>query len=108
MNPLASQFSPSSFAVVPYGGPVKANRAEAHPKDLIMHESIKTLVHEVQELRVEMHDVKTRAIILEQENGHLKLQMTALKQLQRHDTGAPAVQGNISGYAVSDVSSTGK
>lgn len=107
MNPLASHFAPSSFAMVQYGGAVKANGPENRPHDLIMHESIKTLVHEVQKLRVEMQEVKARASSLEHDNSRLKLEITVLKQVQAHDTAAPAVQSTLCGYAASDASSTG-
>ena len=107
MNPNASQFSPSALAMVKHDGAEKSSDLEDGPRELIVHESIKQLIQEVQELKI-------RATNLEEENGHLKQEncdfkreLSSLKKASASGSAAPAVVADLTGYAASECSSTG-
>lgn len=108
MNPNASQFCPSALAMVQHIGAVKESDFENCPRDMIIHESLKHLIQEVQEL-------KGRTAYIEEENGHLtrkneklELELSSLKKASANGSAAPAVQANLTGYAASDISSSGR
>lgn len=107
MNPNAAQFSPSNLAVMPYTGAVKANGAENRPQDLIMHESIRQLVQDVQELKSRADGLELENAYLKKTNVQLKQRVELLEQSATKPTTAPAVQSNICGYEPSEASSTG-
>lgn len=107
MNPNAAQFSPSSTAVVEFGGPVKSDVFDHRPQDLIVHESIRQLVQDVQELKERAVTLEHENLSLKQTNVQLKLRVETLEQASINASIAGAVKPNLSGYAASESSSTG-
>ena len=107
MNPFASQCSPSSVAMVQYGGAVKANGSEGRLHDLIIHESIKQLIRDMQELEARTACLEHENASLKLKNSQLELALKSMKHQMASGFCAPAVQGNLSGYAASDGSSNG-
>ena len=132
MDPNAALFSPSratanvNLAVVPFQGSngvngcsTKASSSIANtsqsskvtdrvqgqsetPHDLIVHETLKQVLREVQELRA-------RCGSLEAANVELKSNMQLLiHSFSANVPGTPEVNGNLTGYASSDASSSGK
>ena len=99
MNPNAMQFSPINGAVVKHTA--ASDHTDDNTRDLIMHESIKQMLHEMSELG-------DRVVNVEQENATLKLEVKFLKQSQANGVNGLAVKSNLTGYAASEASSSGR
>jgi hypothetical protein len=107
MNPNASQFSPSALAMIKHDGAVNASDFENCPRDLVVHESLKHLIQEVQELKLRATNLEDENTQLRGENEQFKLQLSSLKKAFANGSAAPAVGTNLTGYVASDTSSTG-
>ena len=107
MNPNASQFSPSALAMVKHGDAAKPSDLEDCPRDLIVHESIKQLVQEVQKLNLRATKLEDENGHLKQENSDVKRELGSLKKAFASGSTAPAVVADLTGYAASDCSSPG-
>jgi hypothetical protein len=107
MNPDAPHFAPSDLAMVKHDGAVQAAESEDRPNDLIFHEALKHLIHEIREMKTRAASLEQENINLKQENGEVKQQIKSLRQVFI-DGSAQAAKGNPIGYAVSETSSMGK
>ena len=94
--------------MVHYGGAVKAIHSEGRPHDLVVHESMKQLLHEVQDLKARTESLERDNAGLKLANVHLKQELKAAKNLTTSSFFPLAVQSNLSGYAASEASSTGR
>ena len=93
--------------MIKHGGAVKASDLEAGPRDLIVHESLKHLIQEVQELKLRSSNLEDENAQLKDQNEHFKLELGSLKKGSANGSAAPAVRANLTAYAASDTSSTG-
>ena len=111
MNPDAPHFAPSDLAMVQYGGAVKTSDGEGCPQDLIVHETLKTLIQEVNELKTRASHLERENASLQhvhQENEEIKMQIQLLRRIFVDASAAQQVKANFTGYSASETSSTGE